>query len=239
MRVFCLDDFHHNPHGDTVLHSEYEGRHGAYLITSTWQAGGPITTWDKPWQNKGGDLNVNVADTAWFTDNPVLSWLEYDITEMVKLFVDDPSKNYGVMLDVAMDNPQESHKGVDEGGLGQDTVYQGYTFVSAKPDSADLEPYKPQVIISWGATGIDAVTKNAEVYKRSGVFSAGQRITMNIGGKGKFQYNIYDISGKRMVKEGTGSRGVVNGVALRQTGIYIVQVTYDNTVFNQKVNIVR
>jgi hypothetical protein len=230
--VHAVKDFHHNPHGDTILHSRYEGRHAVYRVTTPWQAGGPITTWDIPWNEKGGDFTETDADTCWFDTNPVGRWLEYNITNFVKHFVNNPSQNYGVIIKVAMDNPQESHSN------GGDTVYQGYTFASAEPDSAYLEPFKPQVVINYGPTEI--IGQNIKL-RDSDNYMISQKnrcIHIMVPGTGNFRYDIFTLSGKRLKQRYMAKRGIVNKISMHRSGIYIIRLEYGTRIINKRVSIV-
>ncbi len=219
--MYAVNDFNHNPHGDTILHSRYEGRHAVYRVTTPWQAGGPITTWDIPWNEKGGDFTEVDADTCWFDENPVGKWMEYNITEMVKIFVDNPSQNYGVILIVAMDNPQESHAN------GPDTVYQGYTFASAEPDSAYLEPFKPQVVINYGPTGINKNGKNHINDNKLLIYQKNRHAHIIIPGAGEFRYHIFTVTGRCIKPNVMGKRGIQCKIPVNQPGIYLVRIEFD------------
>ncbi len=229
LRVYCCEDFLELGQ----YHSRWVGRHAVYRITSPWQAGGTTTTW-KTWSTPGGDYDALFGDTCWFTESPVNTWMEYDITEMVQFFVDDPGRNHGVMLRPAMDNPQDSHK-----NLGTDTVYQGYVFVSAKPES-NLQQYKPQVIIEYGATGVPG-TEGVPLSVKTNRIQAVQKGNMlHILSPAAGLCSISDCQGRAVATTAIDQKEVWKTIPLTfGNGVYILRVVSNSKTFKRKVSVLR
>lgn len=227
LRVYCCDDFLELGQ----YHSRYKGRHAAYRISSPWQAGGTETTWDT-WNTPGGDYTAQSGDTCWFDTCPVNKWMEYEITEMVQFFVDNPIQNYGVMLRPAMDNPQESHQ-----NLGTDTVYQGYVFVSAEPDDASLQQYKPQVIIEYGTTGTDGLSSH---FKHNLLQTIQKGNTLQIQSPVAGWCIITDCLGRIVNKINIDQRNIIKTIPLTLgNGVYIVSIKNKTETYKQKIKIIQ
>ena len=127
------------------------GWYAAYKITnSSWVSQVTSTTYLKPWNNKGGDYTGVEADTIYNTDT--LGWFEFEMTSHVQDFVNDPSKNYGVMLSVAMDNPNHIYNNSDP---RVDTVAQVGKFHSMKAEDVAL---RPQLVITYDTDPTETVT---------------------------------------------------------------------------------
>lgn len=225
--MYCCDDFLELGQ----YHSRYVGRHAAYRITSSWQAGGTETTWGT-WSTAGGDYTAQFGDTCWFDTCPVNKWMEYEITDMIQFFVDNPSQNYGVMLRPAMDNPQESHQ-----NLGTDTVYQGYVFVSAKPDDINLQQYKPQVIIEYGTTGIDGLSS---LSKHSFLQTVQKGNTLQIQSPMVGSCTITDCQGRIVDKVVINQKGTWKTTPLTfGNGVYIVCIMGKNETYTRKIRVIQ
>ncbi len=117
LMVFCWEDDFDIGGG---FHSRWEGRHTAYRAAAPWKGS---SDWSGKWVSEGMNFDSRFADTLYYKGNPTGTWMEYDITEMVQFFVENPNENYGFVLSVSMDDPSEGHS-----NLGTDSVYQGYCF---------------------------------------------------------------------------------------------------------------
>jgi hypothetical protein len=136
------------------------------------------------------------------------------------------------MLRPAMDNPQESHQ-----NLGTDTVYQGYVFVSAKPDDVNLQQYKPQVIIEYGTTGIDGLSS---LSKRCFLQTVQKGNTLQIQSPMVGSCMITDCQGRVVEHVVIDQKDVWKTVPLTfGNGVYIVSIMGKNETHNQKIRIIQ
>ena len=108
------------------------------MITTDWDA----TTADSthPWNTYMGDMERSGLDTFSYEDRG-LGWQEYTITEAVQGFVQNLSKNYGVMVQV-------TDSSVYIVGGGGDTVAQLMTYHSATA-SDTAKQYRPKLTVRY------------------------------------------------------------------------------------------
>jgi hypothetical protein len=154
--------------------------------------------------------------------------MEYNITDMVQFFVDNPDQNYGLVISVAMDDPSEGHQ-----NIGTDTVYQGYCFAGAVPWVDSLEAYKPKLEIVYNeSNAINSKVNNKKSLLYEAISVNSRSLNILVPGNGNYCYSVHTVSGKAIVNSGVAVKGRGNRVYLGRTGMFIVTI-------NDKINTIR
>lgn len=204
-----------------------DGWYAAYKITNpSWVSQVTSTTYLKPWQNKGGDYTGEGADTIYYTDT--LGWFDFEITSHVQDFVKDPSKNYGIMLSAAMDNPNHIF---NNSSPKVDTVAQVGKFHSMKASDVEL---RPKLVVTYTTDSTGIITKGT---------NQTNRIICRAHGKGVIKlYSPYiglctitDIRGRKLAAFSVTQRNQwitrnINTAA----GIILVTIRTENNLCVQK-----
>jgi hypothetical protein len=78
-----------NPNGTTI-----GGKKEVHRITKDW--GISSITWKAPWDSGGGDYDPIIEASN--TNDQKGKWEDFDVTDLVKEFIDNPSGNYGFIV---------------------------------------------------------------------------------------------------------------------------------------------
>lgn len=157
--------------------------------------------------------------------------MEYDITDMVQFFVDNPDQNYGLVISVAMDDPSEGHA-----NLGTDSVYQGYCFAGANPYVDSLKAYKPKLEIVFNEnTASNNDGCYSENFLHENISVNNQSVYILVPGNGKYYYSIFTVSGRAIVNSGVATKGRRNSIYLGKTGMFIVTVKDNKSRVRKKI----
>ncbi len=209
-------------------HSRWGGRHAAYRAKSSWNGS---SDWTGDWVSKGEDFDTKYADTLYYKGNPAGTWMEYNITDMVQFFVNNPDQNYGIVISVAMDDPSEGHQ-----NLGTDTVYQGYCFAGANPWVDSLEAYKPKLEIIFNENNaINSMVSNSEKILYETISINNKSLNILVPGNGSYCYSIHTVSGKAIVDSGVAIKGTGKRVYLGRSGMFIVTIKDNNNIVRRKI----
>lgn len=63
-------------------------------IVKDWDASS--VTWLFPWDNEGGDFDEEVIASN--TNDQKETWEDFEVTELVKCYIDSPDSNYGFLV---------------------------------------------------------------------------------------------------------------------------------------------
>ncbi len=235
------------PEGATVLDAKFriyrydtwekthriDGWYSAYKITNgAWVSQVTNTTYLKPWNNKGGDYTGEGADTMYQTLET--GWFEFDITSHVQDFVNEPSKNYGIMFSVAMDNPNHCYSASDP---KEDTVAQVGKFHSMKASDVSL---RPQLVITYDMdpTGIAIAHKKGCTDFQ--VRQADGTIQVRVPNLSESLVRVSDVRGRKIaVCTLSGCNKWVSVPLKILPGAYLVSVTHGGSGNTRMVTVVK
>ena len=210
-----------------------DGWYAAYKITnSSWVSQVTSTTYLKPWNNKGGDYTGEGADTMYQTLET--GWFEFGITSHVQDFVNEPSKNYGVMLSVAMDNPNHLYLNSDP---RVDTVAQVGKFHSMKVMDVSL---RPQLVVTYDTdpTGTAIAQKKGCAHFR--IRHADGRILVQVSNNKVNMVRVSDVRGREIaVCAIPGGNKWVSIPVKILPGAYLVSVDHGGKENVRKVTVVK
>lgn len=80
-----------NPNGNKTM---LGGTRRIHRIKKEWESSS--VSWQEPWETEGGDFSDTVL--ASFTNTQKEVWENYEVTDLIKQFVEDPSINFGFLL---------------------------------------------------------------------------------------------------------------------------------------------
>lgn len=210
-----------------------DGWYAAYKINnSSWVSQVTGTTYLKPWNKKGGDYTGEGADTIYNAD--ITGWFEFEITSHVQDFVNEPSKNYGVMLSVAMDNPNHLYLNSDP---RIDTVAQMGKFHSMKVSDVSL---RPQLVITYDTDPTGSVTAQKLSGVKFKVRQANGMIQLWVPDIKKYSVRVSDVRGREIATCNLHKSNEWVSVPVRLLpGAYLVSVKHGGKENVRKVTVVK
>ncbi|MFC1476552.1 DNRLRE domain-containing protein [Fibrobacterota bacterium] len=84
-----------------------------YRITKGWDASS--VTWHDPWDNDGCDFDEEIIASN--TNDQKQVWEDFDVSELIEYYIDNPDSNYGFLVTFP-DDPT-----IDFGGVAYSSEY--------------------------------------------------------------------------------------------------------------------
>ncbi len=175
-------------------------------VTKAWDE--ETVTWTSPWNSSGGDYSQ--TDYTECSNGNASVWEEYEVTNMIKDFIDNPSSNHGFIIYIRLDD-------------------YGCQYPSS--ESTSDESKRPKLTVDYSGTAINHSLmnrKNNTIEFRNSNNSLSFTVPYN-----NYSVRIYSPNGKIILSyEGDG---YYNTVALNKlsTGVHIVQIKTCDCTYNK------
>ncbi len=154
------------------------------------------------WDDEGGDFEGTVQATAAIPSNAVNQWQEFDVTDLVQKFIEDPESNFGFHLKMS---------------VAMVTV----EYVSSESDKVDK---RPKLTVNYDGTGnvfTETVNhKNFDVSNVSGAYKMYNPFS------GNSQVKIFNVLGREIASFSTTQSHQWHNLPVSiQSGVHIFTVT--------------
>jgi len=199
--------------------SQAAGKNGEkkmYQILTKWDAAS--VKWNSPWKKAGaatasGDLDSNSALTNNTTSITV--WEDYNVTDIVKTQLRDPSKNFGYMFAFKNFEPARG-------------IY--YCMSEYKADEK-LRPKLELVYDQPTSTNPEQIGLTVNALK---VINTNQNVSVTLGQTQNFKVELYSLSGKALAAYSTTTGKI--GFNLSSQNMQIMKVTSVHGVLTTKIS---
>ncbi len=198
---------------------DYNMRNGPkkiYRVTSAWTENN--ANWKNPWNVEGGDFDeANPLSSSSQKDTTVGEWESFDVTEVVKEHVQNPSQNFGFLIKF------------------DDNDRRGIMVYSAQNEKIDM---RPKLVINGDNTDIEKL--NSQDYNRIFITGCNGTYWLHVPDvKGSVMY-IHSPSGRQLAVI-----PIENGVErylmpqLSAQGIHIISIWNKGNVITRAVHSIR
>ncbi len=191
-----------------------------HYITKDWNENS--VKWSQGWNNAGGDFENATIDTFAYTPG-YKGWIDFDVTESVKKFMDNTLDNYGFMIGImgGNDNTEAS-------------LYMHDSYIRSREYSN--QDQRPVLVVDYDATSVKNKVKqvgSSNIFK--GINLVNGEFFINSEYAGLITVNVTDAKGSTMYKLNSvsvhkGLNRFEAGNTRNATGVYFAVVEIGNSM---------
>lgn len=191
-----------------------------HRITKDWSEGS--VDWTKGWNKAGGDFE-NTAIATYNYSNQYKGWVDFDVTEIVKKFVDKTLDNYGFMIGIMGDSDN-----------GTTSLYQHDTYIRSKEHSDQSE--WPVIVVDVGGTAIGDELKPVGTGSLfNSINLVGGQLIIDSKYKGLISVNVTNVKGVAIYNSNSislreGLNRFKAGKTKNASGVYFAVIEFGNSM---------